>query len=159
MGRAIDRATEEPLADAALNLFITVSGFERKISVMTGSDGTFTHTFEPLENEAGIFYVHAVHPDLLDRPNQGSFIINKVQVTPSKIQVSVPRNYEQKISLKVVTETGTDLTNLTVAPGGELPAGVHLDCGDPIAFVEGGRTVTLSPVLWADNSAEDASQF
>ena len=158
-GRAIDRATEEPLADTALNLFITVSGFERKISVMTGSDGTFTHTFEPLENEAGIFYVHAVHPDLLDRPNQGSFIINKVQVTPSKIQVSVPRNYEQKISLKVVTETGTDLTNLTVAPGGELPAGVHLDCGDPIAFVEGGRTVTLSPVLWADNSAEDASQF
>ncbi len=54
-GRAIDRATQEPLADAALNLFITVNGFERKIPVMTGSDGTFTHTFEPLEEEAASF--------------------------------------------------------------------------------------------------------
>ena len=158
-GRAIDRATEEPLADAALNLFITVNGFERKISVMTEDDGSFTHTFEPLENEAGIFYVNAVHPDLLDRPDQGSFIINKVQVTPSKIQVSIPRNYEQKISLKVVAENGTDLTNLSVAPSGDLPRGVHLDCGSPISFVEGGRTVTLAPVLWADNTAEDASRI
>ncbi len=44
-----------------------------------------------------------------------------------------------------------------MAANAALPQGVHLDCGEPIAIVEGGRTVTLSPVLWADNSAEDTS--
>ena len=158
-GQAVDRSTDEPLADVPLNLFITVDGFERKVQVATGDDGTFTHTFEPLENEAGIFYVHAVHPDLLDRPDQGSFIINRVQVTPSKIQIGIPRNYEQKITLNVVTEEGTGLTNLTVAPVEDLPQGVHLDCGNPITIVEGGRTISLAMTLWADNTAEDASQI
>ncbi|MCD4722074.1 MAG: hypothetical protein K8S13_19755 [Desulfobacula sp.] len=60
-GRAIDRSTSEPLFDVPLNLIITVNGFERKFIVTTDETGQFTHTFEPLENEAGVYHVHAVH--------------------------------------------------------------------------------------------------
>ncbi|MCG8637232.1 MAG: fibronectin type III domain-containing protein, partial [Desulfobacterales bacterium] len=158
-GQALDRATDAPLADVPLNLIITVNGFERKIPVETIADGTFTHIFEPLENEAGIFRVNAVHPDLLDRPDQGSFIINRVQVSPSKISLSIPKNYEQKISLKVITEQGTDLTNLSLSPEATLPQGVHLSAADPIPLVTGGSTISLNFALWADNTADEASEI
>ncbi|MEH0019208.1 MAG: right-handed parallel beta-helix repeat-containing protein [Desulfobacter sp.] len=158
-GRAVDRATDTPLAQALLDLVITREGFERNIRVTTDDTGAFTRAFTPLDNEAGIFRVNAVHPDLLDRPEQGMFIINRVQVSPSKIQLGIPRNYAQKISIKVATEKGTDLTGLSLAPKSVLPQGIHLDTGTPLPLVSGGSTVTLNLSLWADNTADDTASF
>lgn len=143
------------MPDVPLQLVITVNGFERKTEVHTDENGTFTHAFEPLENEAGIYTVQAVHPDLLDRPEQGQFIINQVDVHPSDIQLSIPRNYEQTVKVKVTTEQGTQLSNLRIEPADTLPAGVHLEAPDPIAVVNGGSSVYLPFVIWADNEAEE----
>ncbi len=76
-GLAVDRETGELLANAQLRLVINVDGFERKVDVTTDETGSFSHTFEPIEGEAGIYTVRAVHPDLLDRPVHGEFIINR----------------------------------------------------------------------------------
>ena len=154
-GRAVDRASDTPLAGASLNLIISVNGFERKIPVTTDEVGTFTHTFVPLEDEAGVFKVHAIHPDLLDRPGHASFIINQVSITPSKINLSIPKNYEQNVSIKLSTQSGTHLTNLRLAQEGILPDGIHLTLSDPVPEVGPDRTVVLNFTLWADNSADE----
>ena len=156
-GRAIDRATNEAMADTQLNLIISVSGFERKFAVTTDETGQFTHTFTPLEDEAGVYHVHAIHPDLLDRPEQGTFIINQVEIAPSKVQLSIPKNYEQKITIKVTTQKGTELTNLRLElkDNSPLPQGVHVTLDDPIPTVAQDRTVSLNLTLWADNSADE----
>ena len=154
-GRAIDRATGETLVDAPLNLIISVNGFERKFNINTDETGTFTYVFEPLENEAGVYHVHVVHPDLLDRPDQGTFIINQVSIAPSKIKLSIPKNYEQKISINISTENGTRLTNLRLELATPLQPGVHVDLGDPIPIVDPDRRVTINLIVWADNLAHE----
>jgi len=158
-GTAKDRSTDELLADAALHLIIKVNGFERKINVTTGENGQFIHIFTPLENEAGVYHVHAIHPDLLDRPDQGSFIINQVGITPAKFNLSIPKNYQHKISIKVTTQKGTRLTNLRPVLAKPLEQGVHLDLSDPISVVDQDKSVTLNLNLWADNTAKEMGQI
>jgi len=164
--RAVERATQQPLAGVPLDLVISVSGFDRSYQIVTGSDGTFTYTFTPLSGESGLYTVRAVHPALLDRPVQGTFVITRVSVSPSTINLDLPQNYEKSLSFQVTTGEGTELHNLHLEyaaadqPGGVFPQGVHVTLGAPI-FPSGARvgslpaasTATLPLTIWADNSA------
>ncbi|MBW1790545.1 MAG: hypothetical protein JRK53_28745, partial [Deltaproteobacteria bacterium] len=94
-GRAVDRSTGLPLGRVPLILEITVRGFDREYDVFTADDGSFTQAFTPLSGEAGLYEVRAVHPDLLDRPIQAQFVITRVNVSPTTINMSIPYNYEQ----------------------------------------------------------------
>ncbi|MBW2026459.1 MAG: hypothetical protein JRI90_13955 [Deltaproteobacteria bacterium] len=98
-GRAVERSSGLPMAGVPLNLVITLQGFERKYQVITGDDGSFSHTFTPLSGEAGVYAVRAVHPDRTDRPVQATFTINRVHVSPSSIKLNIPRNYEKTIKV------------------------------------------------------------
>ncbi|MCK5437843.1 MAG: hypothetical protein KAI90_07495, partial [Desulfobulbaceae bacterium] len=76
-GLARDRANDAPLPDVSLTLVITVHGFERLFDVATDENGEFTHAFTPLAGESGRYTVAAIHPDLLDRPEQDEFVITR----------------------------------------------------------------------------------
>jgi RHS repeat-associated protein len=158
-GRAVDRASGAPLAGAPLNLVISVSGFERKYEVVTDETGAFTHRFTPLAGEAGVYTVRAVHPDLLDKPVQGRFVINRVSITPAIINLDIPKNYEQKIDIRVRAEKGTTLSNLRLEESGSLPAGVHLELPAAITSVSSEATAILTLKMWADNTAEETGGF
>ncbi|MCL7489395.1 MAG: RHS domain-containing protein [Desulfobulbaceae bacterium] len=164
-GQAIDRDTEYPLADAVLNLVITLNGFERSYEVISDQNGNFSHAFTPLAGESGRYLVRLVHPDLLDKPVHGEFTITRVTVTPATVNLSIPRNYEQDFAPLVKTGAGTELTNLrllyeaTDQPGGELPPGLHVTPGQGHGTVPEKTTVTLPLTLWADNTAADSGQF
>jgi RHS repeat-associated protein len=164
-GQAIDRDTEQPLADAVLNLVITLNGFERSYEVISDQNGSFSHTFIPLSGESGRYQVRLVHPDLLDKPIHGEFTITRVTVTPSAVNLSIPRNYEQDFAPQVKTGAGTELTGLRLLyeaedqPGGELPPGLHVTSGNGHETVPENTTVTLPLTLWADNNAADSGQF
>ncbi|MCI5126571.1 MAG: hypothetical protein D3925_19365, partial [Candidatus Electrothrix sp. AR5] len=164
-GRAVDRESGEALADVPLNLVITVSGFERKIEVNTGEDGTFTYAFTPNPGESGRYQVRAVHPDLLDRSVHGEFVLTHVAVRPTTVNLSLPRNYEQQLSFTVETGIGTNLSNLELLyreedqTGGVYPAGVHLTPGPVRAQVAGKTSTSLTAQLWADNSAPDTGSL
>jgi RHS repeat-associated protein len=161
-GRAIERTTGRPLANVPLNLVITVGGFERTNRILTDATGTYAYTFKPLSGEAGLYKVRAVHPDLLDRPVQGQFVISRVSVNPGSINLSVPRNYERTIGIQVSASEGTEAHNLRLvyAPEdqseGVLPQGIHLTVGSPIALLGSRQTATLPFTLWADNTADAA---
>ncbi|MGA9236008.1 MAG: Ig-like domain-containing protein, partial [Desulfobacterales bacterium] len=158
-GRAVERATVEPLADMPLNLVITLNGFERKYEVFTGIDGTFAHVFKPLAGESGIYKVRVVHPDLTDKPVMGEFVITRVSVTPTTINLNQPKNYTKTIGIKVTTGEGTVANNLhleysaTDQPAGDYPQGVHLTVGSPVGALSARTTATLNVTIFADNSA------
>jgi YD repeat-containing protein len=153
-GRAINRQTSQPAPFVPLKLIITLSGFERSSTVLTGIDGTFAYTFKPPTGESGIYKVRVVHPDVTDKPVMGQFTISKVSITPSVINLTIPKNYEKAISLSVATSEGTDVHNLKItAPEIE---GVHTALGSPIHLGSKG-TATLPFTIWADNKAPSAA--
>jgi RHS repeat-associated protein len=160
-GRAIERATGLPLSGVPLDLVISVSGFDRTNKIFTESDGTFTYTFTPMAGEAGVYTVGAVHPDLLDRPVQGQFVISRVSVSPTTINLSIPWNYERTMTVRVETTEGTQATNLRIEyraedqTGGAFPAGIHLTPGAPIASLGSRQSGNLSFSLWADTDATE----
>ncbi|MFZ0725147.1 MAG: fibronectin type III domain-containing protein, partial [Desulfobacterales bacterium] len=159
-GRAVERATGESLADVPLNLFITLNGFERKYSVFSGIDGSFSHVFTPLAAEAGVYKVRAVHPDLTDKPVMGQFVITRVGVSPTTINLNQPRNYAKTVGIKVTTGEATAASNLHLEylavdqPGGSHPDGVHLTLGSPVEALSTKKTATLDFTIFADNTAD-----
>ncbi|MFH1613961.1 MAG: CARDB domain-containing protein, partial [Planctomycetota bacterium] len=163
-GRAVDRETNDPLPNAALNLIISLDGFERTFEVLTDENGIFTYTFTPMKGEGGIYQVMALHPELLDRPNQAQFAINRLDISPSVIRLNIPKNYEQTITLQVHTSDGTDATNLQVTweaidqQDAVFPEGVHFTPNDPITLGS-GETGSLTFRIWADNTALDMGTF
>ncbi|MCK4542700.1 MAG: RHS domain-containing protein [Spirochaetales bacterium] len=159
-GRALERTTDTPMPGIPLNLVITLDGFERSYEVITGDDGIFSHIFTPLEGEGGVYMVRAVHPDLTDRPVHATFTINRVSVTPSSINLSIPKNYEKTVNIGVNTGDGTQVSNLRLVyeeldqPYGAFPQGVHIDVGSPIETLGSKSQANLSFIIWADNTAD-----
>ena len=164
-GHALDRVSGDPMANVPLNLVITVNGFERSTRVYTGDDGIFNHHFKPLIGESGVYTVRAVHPDRTDKPVHGQFVINRVSVTPTAINLQVPKNYSKTVSIRVDTGEGTAVNNLRLEynredqPGGEYPQGVHLTVGAAQAYLDGNQTAWLPFTLWADNTADASGKL
>lgn len=156
-GRALARGGNQPLPTAKLRLALRVNGFERRFDVFTDDAGTFTYDFYPQTGDAGIYTVSAVHPDVLDRPNQGQFVINQVTASPTRFVANFPRNFQQPVSIKVATGEGTTATNLRLVydpltqPGG-APQGVSVSTSAPITLGP-KRSAELTATLSADNTA------
>ena len=164
-GRAILRDSGDPINGVPLRLTITHNGFERNFEVYTDSDGEFSYAYTPVSGESGRFQVRAVHPDLTDKPVHGDFVISRVSVSPGAINMNIPRNYEQQVSIKVSTGDGTDVTDLQLVYdpddqyGGVLPDGIHITPDAAIPALNGGKSTTLNFTIWADNSALDTESI
>ncbi|MCJ8503060.1 fibronectin type III domain-containing protein [Desulfatitalea alkaliphila] len=160
-GRAALRTTDQSVPNAPLNLIITLNGFERRINVVTGSDGTFTHRFTPLETEAGTYQVAALHPDLLDRPVQATFTVTKINVTPALIRLNLPKNYTQTIPIQLTAAEGTQAHNLRLVyedwdqPPNTFDQGVTWQADRSIEVLESGQKATMDLTISADNTAAD----
>jgi len=164
-GQAIERDSSDPLGLVPLKLVLSLEGFERTMEVMTDENGLFRYTFTPLAGESGRYQVRAVHPDLLDKPVQGEFVIQRVIVRPTTVNLSIPRNYEQSFFVGTSTGTGTSLSNLQLLylpedqDGGILPEGVNLNPGTVVPYVGEQSTVRLEVLLWANNRAADSGRL
>ena len=160
-GRAIDRTTQLALANVPLKLVFRVNGFERKFDLYTDAGGLFSYRFIPTASDAGQFKVSVVHPDILDRPDQGQFVINQVVVTPTRITLNSPRNYAQIINLGLTAGDGTTATNVRAVytaadqPSGSLPPGVNVSLGNPINLSTKQRA-NLPITISADNTANES---
>ena len=158
-GRAIDRATNTPLASTRLKLVLNQQGFERVLTVLTDATGRFIYTFKPELTDGGLYKVSAVHPDVTDRPEQKTFTINRVLVGPTPYKLDIPKNYPFTIPFIAKTGPGTVSTNLHFTldaasqPTGQLPAGIATQLSTPVNLTE-RQTANLPVVFTADNSAQ-----
>ena len=164
-GKALERNSGAALAEVPLILVIGHDGFEQVFDVFSGSDGTFSYIYTPSAGASGIFKVCAVHPDLNDRPVQAQFVISSISTNLDTINLSIPRNYEQEITLKVTSGEGTQVNNLRFVydaddqPSGQFPAGIDVDTGDVIPVLESGSSVSMSFSVVADNTCDDTGQM
>ncbi|MCW7754907.1 Ig-like domain-containing protein, partial [Desulfobotulus sp. H1] len=144
-GRVYERTSGRNLPHTPLNLVIMQRGFERKIALVSGSDGTFSYTFRPTVKESGTFEVAALHPDLMERPVQAAFTIARVGLYPSRIRLTLPKNYEESIPIQVEVAEGTGVSNLRFVydesdqPANAFMEGLSWDGGSPIEVLDGGR--------------------
>ena len=158
-GRAVSRAiTGLAIPSVPLNLVLRINGFERKAELFTDASGNFSYTYRPQVNDAGIFKVSVVHPDLNERPDHGQFTIGRVALNPTAIKLTVPRNYVQPVTIAATTVEGTTATNLHLVydaqyqDSGLLPTGVTVDLGQPIT-VGSKQNGNLTFNISADNVA------
>lgn len=164
-GRAVERNTGRTLPKVPLNLVISVNGFDRTYPLFTDEGGAFSFTFTPLPGESGLYKVRAIHPQLLDRPVQGQFVINRIGINPATINLNLPRNYERKVNVQVAAGEGTAVSNLRLAyealdqPEGAFPQGIHVALGSPVTSLGSGQTASLDFSLWADNTAQEAGRI
>ena len=159
VGHAVERRTGLPMAGVPLKVVITLKGFERTQQILTDANGAFTYTFRPLPSECGVYSVRAVHPEVLDKPVLAQFTISRVSVVPQTINLSMPRNYEQSVAIRVSASEGTEVHNLRLVydasdqPEGAFPEGVHVSLGAPVSVLGSGQTAPLDFTIWADNTA------
>lgn len=160
-GRAVDRKSNLALANVPLKLVFRVNGFERKFDLYTDASGLFSYSFKPTASDAGQFKVSVVHPEILDRPDQGQFVINQVVVSPTQITLNTPRNYAQQINIALTAGDGTTATNVRAVydaqyqPTGSLPQGVKVILGNPINLGSKQRA-NLPITISADNTANES---
>lgn len=158
-GRAIERRSSAPMPNARLKLVLNQQGFERTFQVLTDNSGAFSHTFKPTVTDAGLFKVSAVHPDITDRPEQRSFTINRVTVSPALSKLNLPKNYPFTIPFKVTAGSGTSATNLRLTldavnqPTGQIPVGVAVELNAPVNVVE-RQTLNIPAIFTATNEAQ-----
>ncbi len=137
-GRAIERSTGAPIGLVPVNLVVSLNGFEKSYTLYTGEAGDFNYVYYPQPGESGNYTVSALHPSILERPHQGWFIIHNLSVRPTLFKASMPRNYDQEITLHVSTGPVTDVQNLHLElnaidqPKGVLPQGITVDTSQSI---------------------------
>jgi large repetitive protein len=164
LGRAIDRASQAGVPNAPLKIAFNQEGFERLADVTTNVDGSFRYVFKPTLTDSGQYRVGAIHPDMTDRPDQGSFTVNRVGVTPNTFALKVPRNYAYKIDYRASTGTGSQLNNLRIVylpefqPSGALLSGIKVEPGAPINIAP-KQNLSLPVSISGDNTAAEFGQL
>ncbi|MCP4302979.1 MAG: hypothetical protein GY783_20530, partial [Gammaproteobacteria bacterium] len=160
-GQAIDRSSGQPAPGLPVKLVVAVNGFERVTELFTDASGNYQYSYQPLPGESGIFTVSAIHPDLVARPGQAQFTIQRVVVSPTNLTYRLPRNYQKTLNvIKATTHAGTQANNLRLLfdpadqPGGQAPVGISVELAQPVTL-EPGTSAKLPITLNSDNSAAD----
>ena len=159
VGLAMDLETGMATPFASLQMVLSGNGFERTYDLETEVDGGFTFRYEPLPADSGTYRASCIYPGMLARPEQGEFSISGLRISPKNIQLDMPRQYEQTLYIQAVAGTGSRFDNLEMQflaedqDGDVLPDGIHFTFPAPIT-IEPGEVATLSPKVYADDSAE-----
>ncbi|MFC4361709.1 Ig-like domain-containing protein [Simiduia curdlanivorans] len=163
-GQARNRETGLANPNVPLSLVFSVDGFEKTAYVSTDIDGNFSYQFAP-QGVAGRYSVTALHPDSLSREAQAEFVVQTGKVTPSQVTVQVPRNYQQKVPVKVVAGKATPLTQVQLvavpAPGETelaIPAGIAQQFATPISIAP-EKTGYVNLYFSGDNSAPENGEM
>ena len=162
-GQALNAGSLQPEAIVPLQLVIAANGFERKFSVTTDTNGNYAYTFKPLPGESGLYKVSAVHPDIVDRPEQGQFSISRVSVSPTQATLNIPRNLDHPGNFRVSSGDGTSATNLRLEflaaeqPGGVLPQGITVSLPAGVNLAPNSSASLNLSVLGDDTAAETGS--
>ena len=163
-GRAVNRAGGQAEQNAPVKLVISVDGFERTYTLYSDGAGAWSYTFAPLAGEAGTYRVWAVHPSVVAKPEQATFTIARVGVSPAVANLDLPRAYEYTLSITVAASKGNPLTNVVLSctaadqPGGALPAGIVVVATAQVASVQGGQSAVLPFRLQGDLTAASTGQ-
>ena len=111
-----------PAAFSMINIHIWTNGTERVISAVTNSLGAFSTTWNPLQNEGGVYTVGASHPGMPSAPEQDNFEILTMGFDPPG-PIRLEEGETVVVNATVRNPNGRDLTGLEITLG-DLPDGL-----------------------------------
>ncbi|BDU40246.1 hypothetical protein TUMSATVNIG3_47790 [Vibrio nigripulchritudo] len=153
-GRAVDRATGEATPQAPITLVIAKDSFERTVSLMTDEAGQFVYEHTPSAGVSGQFELHAIHPELTERPGQASFTIQAVKVMPNQINLRTVKSVSQTFPIIIETRAETALSEVNIVPTQSLPEGVELFLPQDLSLAENERREISVDLLVGESGPE-----
>ena len=163
-GQALERETDRALGNVDLTLVVTSNGFEREFELSTEADGSFSFAYQTQGDESGQYTVSVLHPIQTSRPNNGEFVIRRLTVSPSQLNLRIPYGLDYDIPLTFEAGEGTQLSNLRFEvlaekqPNGLLPQGIAF-AYPSINEISSAQRVTANITVTADDTAEPSGQF
>ena len=158
-GRSIDRNSNLAVGNVAVKLVFSINGFERSSTITSNNLGEFEYTYVPANNDSGRYQVSAIHPDVVDRPNHGEFVVQVMDVVTKDFNLKIPQNFDQAISIRVNSGRETPLSNLRISyeaqdqANGIAPEGITVTSAAPVN-VAASKTAYLRPISRASQSAQ-----
>lgn len=150
-GAAI-RRDGSPAALEVVNLHLRSRGYTRVLGVLTDVNGQFTHTFQPLPDEAGSYSVGATHPGVSEFAEQDSFQLIGLGFEPKELALTVPALRRTTNFVTLVNRSELPLTSFATEFAG-VPAGIEVTLQLP-ASLAGDASVEVPLVV---NSTVDAA--
>jgi len=144
-GRAV-RPGGGPAAGELVNVQVVLNGARRTLSALTGLNGEFTATFQPLPNEAGSYAVGAAHPGVAEAPVQDRFNLLGLRVTPNYAQQTVLPGNVARSEFEVVNLSALPLTGITAKSGAVDGLNVNVELPAQLAPGASGRVTVISSV-------------
>ncbi|MFQ3248040.1 MAG: fibronectin type 3 domain-containing protein, partial [Arenicella sp.] len=163
-GRALERETDRLLSNVDLQIIISLNGFERSFEVLTDSAGEFELSYQSQDGESGVYKVSVLHPIQTSRPNSGEFVISRLTVSPSVLNLRIPYDLAYNIPISFRAGEGTELNNLSFAveaaqqANGQLPQGIEF-AYPSIAKLTSLQRITENITITADNTADENGEF
>jgi len=151
-----------PMPYVPVKLGISIKGFDRFFTVTTDATGAFTYTFTPGSNEAGLYTIWAVHPEIKDRAVQATFAIAGLSMSPETATVRMARNRTIDIPVTLYNYGGGTLTGLIfeTTSGTGITANV-INPSDPsfplVGNLSAGQTLNLALRITSSTTAPDTS--
>jgi len=165
-GRALSRTDNSQIANVALKIILRIDGFEQSIDVFTDENGEFSYIYTPTTTDAGKYNVSIVHPDILDRPIEGTFEVAKLNVSPQTSNIRLPFNVARTQTVYVKSPRTLEFTNVTLGydssdqPGGSFLSGLQITNTSTLSNLknqDGWQQLSFN--VEADNSTPVAGAF
>ncbi|MCB0338721.1 MAG: hypothetical protein KDD53_03910, partial [Bdellovibrionales bacterium] len=162
-GRALDSETDLAEAFRELDLIFSISGFEYKKKVTTDQNGEFVYKVVVENFAAGAYVISAVYPGGLDRPEQGSFTIDKLSLNYSVFNLNAPINYIQPFGVTVTAGPATQATGVGFEylaedqNGQTLPTGISFELPQKFDILP-GETKPIEIKFTGDSTAATLGQ-
>jgi large repetitive protein len=160
-GRAKQRGSGVPVPNATLRLVLRVSGFERKLNVVTDAIGNFSFGFIPQPTDQGTYSVSVVHPEAFPLPAPThTFSINRVATSIKQYSLNASKGFSETIRVVVSASQGSGVRGITIsAPpgaqiGGTMPAGISVASSGAID-IAAGQSVPIDVTFTSTAAAVD----
>lgn len=156
-GRAVGRTTGEATPQAPITLVIAKDSFEQTVSLMTDEAGQFVYQHTPSAGVSGQFELHAIHPELTERPGQASFTIQAVKVMPNQINLRTVKSVSKTFSIIIETRAETALSEVNIVPTQSLPEDVELFLPQHLSLAENERREVSVDLLVGEGGPENGT--
>lgn len=113
-GQALDRDTDQPVADAELRLGFELQGFTFYEEVTTDSSGNYAFDYEPGLGIAGRINLWAAHPDVVDKLEQTSFQLFRSLLSPARGDIRMSKNDRIDFDIELINPGQQPLTDFTL---------------------------------------------
>jgi hypothetical protein len=132
----------QPAIQKPIDVYVVVNGVRRDIRTTTDTNGLITVQFQPLNGEAGNYYVGACFPEQRLNTPQDNFIVLGMKYIGEQIRWDTYLGESRQGTMAVKNFSSVDLTgvDISVVSG---PPGCSLTF-DPIGNLAGNDTVTVN---------------